>query len=314
MSRGDPWFKFYPSDWLTGTRELTLEQRGAYIDSIAMQMQYGKAMPDDYSWLAHQMHVSTRKARAIVDELIALKKLSRTDAGITNERCEQELSAREHQRKVNTRTAAVRERTKRESTLSQRRTNDEPALNQSPVKCEELEFINQINECYALSCNENSTTRARLDTDTDKEKNITPLVPLPPTAAKAASVAVATPPPIEALKAFQSYNDLAQRIGIPMARTLTPSRRKILCARLREHGIESWQVALANIEKSAFLRGNNNRGWRADFDFVIRSASYAKLVDGVYGNGAHGDVLKPAETQAERMARVVRELEQEGRL
>lgn len=113
---------------------------------------------------------------------------------------------------------------------------------------------------------------------------------------------------VQALEAFRAYNDLAQRIGLPTARTLTPQRRKNLCARLREHGgMDAWQTALANIERSAFLRGNNNRGWRADFDFLVTASKFAKVVDGVYGNGAHAEQAK--ESTAERLSRMLGEID-----
>lgn len=114
----------------------------------------------------------------------------------------------------------------------------------------------------------------------------------------------------EALDAFNSYNDLAQRIGLPLARSLTPQRRKNLMARLREHGgHEAWRIAMANIERSAFLRGNNPKGWTANLDFVLQASSFAKLVDGVYGNGAHAAASGPSahqpESTADRWARLL---------
>lgn len=120
-----------------------------------------------------------------------------------------------------------------------------------------------------------------------------------PLAAGAAS------PAIETLRAFEAYNELAQRIGLPIARSLTPQRRKQLATRIREHGgYQAWETALANIERSAFLRGTNSRGWRCNFDFLLQSASFAKVVDGTYGNGAHGPATRPHETEWERMDRL----------
>jgi len=112
---------------------------------------------------------------------------------------------------------------------------------------------------------------------------------------------------IDALAAFTAYNELASRIGIPQSATLTPDRRKKLKARLREHGgMPAWATALGNIEKSAYLRGRNDRGWTANLDFVLQASSFAKLVDGAYGNGAHGDTLaKPSLT--DRMRQYVEE-------
>lgn len=127
--------------------------------------------------------------------------------------------------------------------------------------------------------------------------------------------------PLVALEAFELYNAMAEKIGLPQARTLTPQRRKSLIARLREHGgIEAWKIALANVEKSAFLQGQNDRGWRADFDFLLQAARFTKVVEGTYGNGAHAkggqsaDAAPATETRRERIARYIEEAQaQKGR-
>ena len=46
-------------------------------------------------------------------------------------------------------------------------------------------------------------------------------------------------------------------------------------------------LALANIERSSFLTGTNDRGWRADLEFLLQPSSFAKVHDGGYGNGRH---------------------------
>jgi hypothetical protein len=99
--------------------------------------------------------------------------------------------------------------------------------------------------------------------------------------------ATAPPSHAEAVEAFDLYNAMAQKIGIPIARTLTPQRKRSILARLRDHGgLEAWKLALANIERSAFLRGNNDRGWTASFDFLIQPSRFTKVLEGGYGNGA----------------------------
>lgn len=117
------------------------------------------------------------------------------------------------------------------------------------------------------------------------------------------------PSVVSAFEAFRRYNDLAQRIGLPLARTLTPQRRKNLVARLREHGgMEAWEIALGNVERSAFLRGRNNRGWVADFDFLVTASKFAKVIDGTYGNGAHAPET-PRESLEEEALRLAAEME-----
>ena len=179
--RGDPWFKFYPRDWLRDTRWLTLEQRGAYIDTIAMQMERGAPLPDDCAWLAHQMHISTRKAKAIVEGLIAAVMLKRTDDGISNKRCEEELLAREHQRQVNISTASAREHSKREPALETPRASVDPELSELFADSKIGRKANSISVKPEISCNEGGTTRtgahARPDTDTEIDKKDTPLAP-----------------------------------------------------------------------------------------------------------------------------------------
>lgn len=114
---------------------------------------------------------------------------------------------------------------------------------------------------------------------------------------------------VDAVAAFERYNEMAQRIGLPIARSLTPQRRRALMARLNEHGgIPAWDAILANVERSAFLRGmaGGRQGWRADFDFLLQPRSCAKVFEGSYGNGAHGSGNSP-ETAMERTMRLCEE-------
>jgi hypothetical protein len=115
------------------------------------------------------------------------------------------------------------------------------------------------------------------------------------------------------LWAFESYNELAQRVGIPVARSLTPDRRKAIAARLRDHGgREAWESILNNIERSNFLQGRNPKHWRpTGLDWFLKSANFVKVIEGAYGNGAHAD--KAGETTTDFYARLAEEIEQEKR-
>jgi hypothetical protein len=101
--------------------------------------------------------------------------------------------------------------------------------------------------------------------------------PLPP---KGAS-------PGDALKAFHAYNETALRCGLQQAAKLTPDRQRKIIARLKDYGLDGWTQALANIERSSFLTGKNDRGWRASLDFLVQAESFGKVHDGGYGNGRH---------------------------
>jgi hypothetical protein len=106
----------------------------------------------------------------------------------------------------------------------------------------------------------------------------------------------------DAQTAFELWNDLALRIGLSQARTLTPQRRKSLIARLREHGgLDAWRTALSHVERSAFLQVTNDRGWRADLDFLLQASRFTKVVEGGYGNGAHAQPKESSLSKIDRM-------------
>lgn len=88
----------------------------------------------------------------------------------------------------------------------------------------------------------------------------------------------------DAVKAFVMFNDVAAEIGLPLAKALTPARRSKLKTRLREcGGIDGWAQALNNLRQSPHCRGSNDRGWRADFDFMLQAKSFMRLLEGGYG-------------------------------
>lgn len=83
-------------------------------------------------------------------------------------------------------------------------------------------------------------------------------------------------------EAFDRWNELAQRKRLPVAKSLTASRRKAIRARLAESGIVGWNEALAAVSVSPLCLGENDRGWRADLDFVCQPKSFSKLREGSY--------------------------------
>lgn len=52
---------------------------------------------------------------------------------------------------------------------------------------------------------------------------------------------------------------------------LTPQRRSKLQARLKDAGAETLERAIKNVASTSFYMGDNDRGWKADLDFIIRS-------------------------------------------
>lgn len=70
--------------------------------------------------------------------------------------------------------------------------------------------------------------------------------------------------------------------GFPPVRKMTAQRTRQLDARLRDSTFDEWQQVMSALERSAFCRGENDRGWRADFDFLLQPKSFTKLLEGTY--------------------------------
>lgn len=84
-------------------------------------------------------------------------------------------------------------------------------------------------------------------------------------------------------QAFELYNETAKKTGIKSAQVLSDTRKRNIKARLDEcGGMDGWHIAMQNIEDSAFLRGDNDRGWVASLDFVITKSKFIKIMEGGY--------------------------------
>lgn len=99
-----------------------------------------------------------------------------------------------------------------------------------------------------------------------------------------ADASVDTSPPLKPEHVVEAWNEMAGRTGNPKAK-LTPERRRKLLVRLRVCTIEEFTEAILAVERSSFLRGENDRGWRANFDFLLQPSSFTKLIEGSYDDG-----------------------------
>ena len=97
----------------------------------------------------------------------------------------------------------------------------------------------------------------------------------------------------ELVAMVDGYNEAARAVGWPEAKH-TPRRIPALRARRKDAGgLPGWLQAIARARGSPFLTGDNDRGWRADLDFLLQAKSFNKLMEGGYdgrpnGRGPHG--------------------------
>lgn len=88
-------------------------------------------------------------------------------------------------------------------------------------------------------------------------------------------------PALQPEHVVEAWNDMAGRHSLPKAK-LTPERRRKLLARLKQHTVDEWTEAIGAIERNPWMHGDNDRGWRADFDFLLQTKSFTKLIEGSY--------------------------------
>lgn len=81
---------------------------------------------------------------------------------------------------------------------------------------------------------------------------------------------------------LEAWNAMAVRAGLPTAR-MTPERRKKLGGFIKRHPIDDITEAISAVECSPFCRGENDRSWKANFDFLLQPSSFTKLIEGTYG-------------------------------
>lgn len=93
-----------------------------------------------------------------------------------------------------------------------------------------------------------------------------------------------TRPPDDQCRVFDAWNAMAEVAGLPLAMKLTDKRRAELRARLREHGVDGVLEAIDCIARSRFCRGENDRGWKADFDFLLQPKSLTRAREGFYAD------------------------------
>lgn len=74
-------------------------------------------------------------------------------------------------------------------------------------------------------------------------------------------------------------------VSLPAIRSLSENRKKAIRARLNSGYTQDDFITLfRKAQDSDFLKGKNDRNWSADFDWLIKDANMAKVLEGKYDN------------------------------
>lgn len=72
----------------------------------------------------------------------------------------------------------------------------------------------------------------------------------------------------------------------PKVKILTDKRKKIIRTRLRKYTPDDIRMLFEKTKKSRFLSGGNDRGWIADFDWLLKEGNMVKVLEGSYDGKA----------------------------
>lgn len=100
----------------------------------------------------------------------------------------------------------------------------------------------------------------RIETDTDKEKDKR----------------------VHAGAVLNLYNEIC--ISLPAAKVMNEARSRAIKARLNTYSLQDFETMFRKAEASDFLKGKNNRNWRASFDWLIADRNMARVLEGNYDN------------------------------
>ena len=103
-----PWVRFFPSDWLAGTRGMSAVETGIYITLVATMYERGAPVPEDHARLARLCGASNAAFKTALNSLIDEGKVVRVDGGLWNERVGKEQVYLSEKSEVGSRAANAR--------------------------------------------------------------------------------------------------------------------------------------------------------------------------------------------------------------
>ena len=112
----------------------------------------------------------------------------------------------------------------------------------------------------------------------DKTRDIKDPLSAPPEH-EAAAPAKSDPTPY--VKIMQLYNEIC--VSFSKIQKIDGARRKAVAARFKTYpNIETFETLFRKTEASSFMKGENDRNWRADFDWIMKPTNMCKVLEGKY--------------------------------
>lgn len=93
---------------------------------------------------------------------------------------------------------------------------------------------------------------------------------------------------------------------LPTVRSISDTRKKAIRKLIKKYSWDDIIQVFDSAQGSDFLKGKNDRGWKADLDFILREDKFISILEGKYNTKRRtkdGLVLAPRATKEERDGR-----------
>ena len=126
------------------------------------------------------------------------------------------------------------------------------------------------------SNNDNDSDKKSIDVESDDSTSQETAAPSPRKEAARKNVPYG--------KIMELYHAIC--VSFPVLKGMGDNRKKAVAARWTAYpNISYFEELFRAAEASSFLKGENNRNWRADFDWMMKSDNFQKIIEGRYSNG-----------------------------
>lgn len=99
--------------------------------------------------------------------------------------------------------------------------------------------------------------------------------------------------PVRSVTNYKLVVDMFHEIctSFPKVTTLSDKRKAAIKRLMNNHKEEEIREAFKIAENTPFLKGDNNRGWKANFDWLINETNFIKVIEHNYDHNKNGDDL-----------------------
>lgn len=101
-------------------------------------------------------------------------------------------------------------------------------------------------------------------------------------------------------------------ISYPKITQIDGNRKKAVAARWRTYkSLDKFEELFRLAESSSFLKGENDRNWSADFDWMMKPTNFSKILENKYANKNNADTPKSKFHNFEQREADYKEIEEE---